>query len=46
VEIGRGLSRCATAEAAAMAGKSRNELDDAEADAVLVHRDDLVVWHD
>jgi glutamate 5-kinase len=39
-EIGRGLARCAVADASLAAGKSR-EADD---DAVLVHRDDLVVF--
>ncbi len=41
-ELGRGLARCSAAEAVVVAGaKSKAESDD---DAVLVHRDDLVVW--
>jgi glutamate 5-kinase len=37
VEIGRGLARCAVVDATVVAGKSSE-------DAVLVHRDDLVVF--
>ena len=42
-EMGRGLTRFGAAEAAAMAGKSRDDGGEPD-DAVLVHRDDLVVW--
>lgn len=40
VEIGRGLARCSSTDAVLIAGKK--DLDDER--AVLVHRDDLVVW--
>ncbi len=40
-EIGRGLARCSSTDAVLLAG--RRELADSER-AVLVHRDDLVVW--
>jgi glutamate 5-kinase len=44
VEIGRGLARCAAADAVLVAGKGQDELPEARAPlAVLVHRDDLVV---
>lgn len=39
-EIGRGLARCSATDAVLLAGKR----DDDAARAVLVHRDDLVVW--
>jgi len=39
-ELGRGLSRCSSVEAVVIAGKK----DAREENAVLVHRDDLVVW--
>jgi glutamate 5-kinase len=39
-DIGRGLARCTSAEAVVVAGKK----DDEEEHAILVHRDDLVVW--
>lgn len=39
-ELGRGLARCSSAEAVVVAG-TKDEHDD---HAVLVHRDDLVVW--
>jgi glutamate 5-kinase len=43
-EIARGLARCGTADAAAVAGKAREDLPEALADlAVLIHVDDLVV---
>lgn len=38
VEIGRGLAKCAATDAVVLAGRKDEEL------AVLVHRDDLVVW--
>jgi len=41
-EIGRGLSRCSSAEAVLLSGRSGKR--DDGADAILVHRDDLVVW--
>jgi glutamate 5-kinase len=40
VELGRGLARCSATEAVRIAGTK----DHAEDRAVLVHRDDLVVW--
>jgi glutamate 5-kinase len=40
VELGRGLARCSSALAVVIAGKR----DESEENAVLVHRDDLVVW--
>jgi glutamate 5-kinase len=44
IEIGRGLVRCAAADAARIAGLRARELPPADAGhAVLVHRDDLVV---
>ena len=44
-EIGRGLARCASEDAARMAGKAREELTALEREIeVLVHRDELVVW--
>jgi glutamate 5-kinase len=44
-EIGRGLARCAAAEAARVAGKGKAELaSDGAAVAEIVHRDDFVVW--
>jgi glutamate 5-kinase len=48
-EIGRGLSRLGTAEAAATAGKRSEELAPlrgAAGDIVVVHRDDLVLAND
>ncbi len=42
-EIGRGLARYPAVEAVVVAGKAGKELQDAE-HAVLVHRDELVVW--
>lgn len=39
-EIGRGLARCAATDAVVLAGKK----DEDEERAILVHRDDLVVW--
>jgi glutamate 5-kinase len=39
-DLGRGLARCSAEEAVVMAGKKELEGDH----AVLVHRDDLVVW--
>jgi glutamate 5-kinase len=42
-EIGRGLARYPAVEAVIVAGKPGTELQDAE-HAVLVHRDELVVW--
>ncbi|AKU96601.1 Glutamate 5-kinase [Labilithrix luteola] len=39
-ELGRGLARCASTEAVVRAGKK----DENEENAVLVHRDELVVW--
>lgn len=46
-ELGRGLARCSAAEAVVIAGRketksTKNASDDDR--AVLVHRDDLVVW--
>lgn len=44
-ELGRGLARCAAAEAARVAGKGKDELaEDGTTVAEIVHRDDLVVW--
>ena len=45
-ELGRGLARCSSVEAVVIAGKKekREKKDDLEDHAVLVHRDDLVVW--
>jgi len=40
VEIGRGLARCSSTDAVLLAGRKGVN----EAEAVLVHRDDLVVW--
>jgi len=42
-EIGRGLARYPAVEAVVVAGKAGKELLEAE-HAVLVHRDELVVW--
>ena len=43
-ELARGLARCGAADAAAAAGKAREDLPEALADlAVLVHADELVV---
>jgi glutamate 5-kinase len=39
-EIGRGLARCAATDAVLLAGRK----DEDEERAILVHRDDLVVW--
>jgi glutamate 5-kinase len=39
-ELGRGLARCAVADASLAAGRAR----EGDEDAVLVHRDDLVVF--
>lgn len=39
-ELGRGLAGCSSVEAVVIAGKK----DGSEENAVLVHRDDLVVW--
>lgn len=39
-DIGRGLARCSSAEAVVIAGKK----DEDDENAVLVHRDELVVW--
>ena len=39
-EIGRGLARISAADAVRVAGKKELR----EEDAVLIHRDDLVVW--
>jgi glutamate 5-kinase len=45
VEIGRGLARCGAADAAAVAGKGKEDLPEALAElAVVVHRDDLAVF--
>jgi glutamate 5-kinase len=44
LEIARGLARCTTAQAAALAGRPRADLPDELSDlAVVVHADDLVV---
>ena len=44
VEIGRGLTRCSAADAAAIAGKTKEELPEALAELfVIVHRDDLAL---
>jgi glutamate 5-kinase len=44
VEVARGLTRCGAADAAAVAGKARDDLPEALADlAVIVHADELVV---
>lgn len=39
-ELGRGLARCSSVEAVVIAGKKEER----EQNAVLVHRDELVVW--
>ncbi len=44
-ELGRGLARCAAADAALVAGRARTDLTEEYASlAEVVHRDDLVVW--
>jgi glutamate 5-kinase len=44
VELGRGLARCAAAEAAAVAGKSREDIAESMATlAVLIHADDIAI---
>jgi glutamate 5-kinase len=40
-ELGRGLARCSSVEAVVIAGKKEAS---GEAQPVLIHRDDLVVW--
>jgi glutamate 5-kinase len=42
-DLGRGLARCSAEEAVVVAGRKEAK-DGAEEHAVLVHRDDLVVW--
>jgi glutamate 5-kinase len=42
-ELGRGLARCSSAEAVVLAGRKEKK-GDPEDQAILVHRDDLVVW--
>jgi glutamate 5-kinase len=43
-EIGRGLARCAAVDAIAVAGRPKSDFGEDTERAVVVHRDDLVVW--
>jgi glutamate 5-kinase len=42
-ELGRGLARCSSVEAVVIAGKKEKK-GDLEDQAIMIHRDDLVVW--
>ena len=45
VEMGRGLARCSSEDAARIAGRLREELTPAERELdVLVHRDEMAIW--